>query len=214
MMADGGVQIEDRGRTAFADVHREMLALLDGIRYGRESGKILLVEHEPVYTAGRATPEDEIRPDFVRVERGGKITFHGPGQLVVYPVVPLPGRDLRAWLRRLEEFGVAVCGRFGLSAEPSVDGTGVFVDGRKVASIGVAVRHWINLHGIAINVDMDLEPFRRVRPCGLRPETMSDLSRVAGRTITLDQARAAARACATALVRPFGRRKRRIDALR
>ena len=81
-----------------------------------------------------------------------------------------------------------------MRAEPSVDGTGVFVGGKKVASIGVAIRHWVNLHGIAINVAMDLVPFGRVRPCGLDPNIMSDLSRVLGRMVTLDEVKHSARA--------------------
>lgn len=197
---DQHTEIEDLGRRPFAEVHAEMLALAASIRAGRSRGKVLLVEHQPVYTAGRATPPDEIGDGVVPIERGGRITWHGPGQLVVYPIVPLPRRDVRAWLRALETFGVDVCARFGLEAEPSVDGTGVFVERRKVASIGVAIRGWTNLHGIAINVAMDLAAFHRIRPCGLDPEVMSDLSRCAGRPVSLDDAKVAARACLPALL--------------
>lgn len=187
-------EIEDLGRQPFAAVHRRMLELHAAVRAGGHAGAVLLVEHEPVYTAGRATPAAEMQPSFVPVERGGRITYHGPGQLVVYPIVPLPRRDLRDWLQRLERFGIAVAARFGLAAEGSVDGTGVFVGRHKLASIGVAVRHWINLHGISINVQMDLQPWHRVRPCGLAPEVMSDLSRLCGRAVSMEAARAAARA--------------------
>jgi lipoate-protein ligase B len=86
---------------------------------------------------------------------------------------------------------VVLCAHFGLEGIPSQDGTGVFVDGKKVASIGVAIRHWINIHGIAINLAMDLEPFQKITPCGLAPEIMSDLSRLAGREIGLEEAKAA-----------------------
>ncbi len=171
-----------------------MLALHTDVAAGVTPGRVLLVEHEPVYTAGRATPAGDIAAAAaVPIERGGRITYHGPGQLVIYPILPLPRRDLRDWLHRLEAFGVAVCAAFGLPAEPSVDGTGVFVHGRKVASIGVAVKRWVNLHGIAINVAMDLEPWHAVRPCGLAPEIMTDMSRAAGRPIGLAEARAAVR---------------------
>ena len=171
------------------------------IRAGEHPGEVLLVEHDPVYTAGRATPEAELGPQVVPIERGGKITYHGPGQLVIYPIVRLPDRDVRAWLRGLESFGVGVCAEFGLAAEPSVDGTGVFVDGRKVASIGVAIRHWINLHGISINVAMDMAPFRAIRPCGLDPEIMSDLSSCLGREVSLDEAKQAVERMIPALLR-------------
>mgnify|MGYP002623747627 FL=1 len=165
-------------------------------------GRVLFVEHEPVYTAGRATPPDELGLGVVPIERGGRVTYHGPGQLVVYPIVRLPRRDVRDWLRRLERFGVRVAARFGLAAEPSVDGTGVFVDGRKIASIGVAVRRWTNLHGIGINVAMDAAPWRAVRPCGLSPDVMTDLSRAAGVPISMADAAAAAAAAISVLVDP------------
>lgn len=189
------IPIEDLGRRPFAPTLAAMRALHAAVHAGSDLGRILFVEHEPVYTAGRATPPHELAQlgdAVVPIERGGKITYHGPGQLVVYPIVRLPKRDVRDWLRRLEAFGVAVCGAFGLHAEPSVDGTGVFVGGKKVASIGVAVKHWINLHGIAINVAMDGAAWQRVRPCGLDPAIMSDLATALGRAVTLDEARAAA----------------------
>lgn len=186
-------EIEDLGRAAYAPVLARMRAEHQLVHTGASAGRILFVEHEPVFTAGRATPADELGPHVVRVERGGKVTFHGPGQLVVYPIVRLPRRDVGDWLRRLEAFGVGVCAAFGLTATPSVDGTGVFVGERKVASIGVAVKHWINLHGIAINVAMDFAPWQRIRPCGRSPETIGDLCTVAGRALDLAAVKAAAR---------------------
>lgn len=187
------IEIEDLGRAAYEPVLAHMRALHARVANGDEPGRVLLVEHEPVYTAGRATPQHELGPHIVPIERGGKITYHGPGQLVIYPIVPLPRRDAREWLRRLEAFGVSVCSAFGLRAEASVDGTGVFVGAHKVASIGVAIKRWTNLHGIAINVAMDHAPWFAVRPCGRAPETMSDLTTACGHTITLDEARVAAR---------------------
>jgi len=184
-------EVLDLGRAPFAPTHARMLQIADAVRKRELPGMTLLVEHDPVYTAGRATDADDITDDIIPVERGGKITYHGPGQLVVYPVVRLPRRDVRDWLRRLEQLGVAVCEAFGLEATPSVDGTGVFVGDRKVVSIGVAVRHWINLHGLSINVDMDLDAFRQIRPCGLDPSVMSDLSSLTGRAIPITEVAAA-----------------------
>jgi lipoyl(octanoyl) transferase len=191
----------DLGRMPWHDARRAMDEALVDLARG-EGGKILLVEHDPVYTAGRATPTDELTDDVVPIERGGRITYHGPGQLVVYPIVRLPKHDVRDWLRRLEAFGIAICAAFGLDATASVDGTGVFVGDRKVASIGVAIRRWINLHGIAINVAMDLDAFRRIRPCGLDPDVMSDLSREAGRPIAMPDAKDAARRAGFVLLDP------------
>jgi lipoate-protein ligase B len=192
-------EIEILGRRAYEPVLARMRALHGAVHRGDEAGRILFVEHDPVYTAGRATPPAELGPGVVPIERGGKITFHGPGQLVVYPIVRLPKHDVRDWLRRLEAFGVRIAAAFGLAAEPSVDGTGVFVAGKKFASIGVAVKHWINLHGIAINVAMDMAPWREVRPCGLSPEIMTDLTTAAGRPVTIVDAIAAARAAVSVL---------------
>jgi len=179
-----------------------MRALHAAVHAGTAPGRVLFVEHEPVYTAGRATPPGELRPGIVPIERGGKITFHGPGQLVVYPIVRLPQRDVRDWLRRLEAFGMRIAAALGLAAEPSVDGTGVFVAGRKFASIGVHVKHWINLHGIAINVAMDLEAWQAVRPCGLSPDVMTDLAQACGRPVTMAEAVAAAAAAVSVLTAP------------
>ena len=156
--ADDARQLEviDLGRAAYGEVLERMRARHAAVQRGEADGVVWLVEHEPVYTAGRATPTGDLRPGIVPIERGGKITYHGPGQLTVYPLVRLPRRDVRDWLRRLEAFGVRIAARFGLAATPSVDGTGVFVGDRKFASIGVHVKGWVNLHGIGVNIAMDL----------------------------------------------------------
>lgn len=193
------MQVVDLGRAPFARVHAEMLALVEDVRKGERAGEVWFVEHEPVFTAGRGIPQTELAPGQIAVERGGKITYHGPGQLVVYPIVRLARRDARAWLAALETYGLAICAELGLTATASVDGTGVFVGDKKVGSIGVAIRHWISFHGLALNVAMDLRPFHTIRPCGLAPEIMADLTQVAGRAIALDEVRAAARARLSAL---------------
>jgi lipoyl(octanoyl) transferase len=188
------VAIRELGRIDFASAHARMRELAAVVARGDSAGEVWLLEHDAVFTAGRATPAQErLAIDAVPVERGGQITFHGPGQLVVYPIMRLPWRDAGAWLRCLEAFGAAVCAHFGVQATASADGTGVFVAGKKIGSIGVALRRWVNLHGIALNVCMDLAPFFAVRPCGLAPDVMSDLSRAAGRPISMVEATRAAR---------------------
>jgi len=181
------VEVENLGQKPYEPLLQQMRELHEAVQQGAP-GKVWLVEHEPVYTAGRATPKEELTAGIVPIERGGKITYHGPGQLTVYPIVPLPKRDLRDWLRRIEAYGVRIAESFGLTAEPSVDGTGVFVTGRKFASIGVAVKRWVNLHGIGINVTVDKAPWQKVRPCGLSPDIMTDLSTACGRTIPMQEA--------------------------
>jgi len=186
-------EVVDLGREAHAVTHQRMLTHAQELRKRELPGWVLLVEHDPVYTAGRATPAADLTDDMVQIERGGQITYHGPGQLVVYPILRLPQRDVRAWLRSLEDLGVAVCAACGLAAAASVDGTGVFVGEQKVISIGVAIRHWINMHGLAINVDLDLAPFARIRPCGLNPDTLTDLTRLSGRAVSLAEVKRAVR---------------------
>lgn len=196
-------RVVELGRVPFAPTWARMQELAARVAVDATAGEVWLLEHDPVFTAGRATAALDVDAvGAIAIERGGQITWHGPGQLVVYPIVALPRRDLRAWLTALEAFGVAIAAAFDLPCEPSVDGTGVFVAGRKVASIGVAVRRWVNLHGIAINVDLDLAPFFRCRPCGRDPTLMTDLTRAAGRPIAMAEAIAAARGALPALLDP------------
>jgi len=181
------VEIENLGQKPYGPLLVQMRELHEAVQRGA-AGRVWLVEHEPVYTAGRATPPDEITDGIVPIERGGKITYHGPGQLTVYPIVALPKRDLRDWLKRIETFGVHVANAFGLEAVPSVDGTGVFINGRKFASIGVHIKRWVNMHGIGINVSVAGDPWQQVRPCGLSPDIMTDLSTALGHTVLMQEA--------------------------
>ena len=148
----------------------------------------LLLEHDPVYTIGR-TPDasslgDEMRlpHPVVRTNRGGQATYHGPGQLVGYPIVDLRrrGRDLHRHLRALETLLIALCAECGVGAARREGLTGVWVGERKIASLGVGVRHWIAMHGFALNVCGDLAPFARIVPCGLAGVEMTSLERESG----------------------------------
>ena len=184
-----------------------MATLVEERQKDERPDTLWLLSHPPVFTVGKRTRAEHLPdPSFgipvVPTNRGGQITYHGPGQLVVYPIVRLPRRDLRDWLRRFETFGIAVAQAFGVAAEASVDGTGVFAGGRKFASIGIAVKHWISLHGIGINVAMDLAPWHQVRPCGLSPDIMTDLSRASGRPLTIAAAVPAATASLSVLTDP------------
>jgi lipoyl(octanoyl) transferase len=153
---------------------------------------LLLCEHPEVITLGRkATSRGNVIADdvpVVEVERGGDVTYHGPGQLVGYPIVKLaePERDLHRYLRNLEEGLIAVCGEVGLLGTRKDKLTGVWLGERKVASIGIAVRRWVTLHGFALNVSTDLARFATINPCGLDAEVMTSLSEAAGRAITVE----------------------------
>lgn len=196
------VEVENLGLRDYAPVLDAMRARHAQVAAGDAPGTVWLVEHRSVYTAGRATPPEELSDGVVPIERGGKVTWHGPGQLTIYPILKLPRRDVRDWLRRIERFGVAVAAAFGLDAQPSIDGTGVFVGGRKFASIGVAVKRWTSLHGIGVNVAVAGSPWHAVRPCGLSPEIMTDLSAAAGRPLTVAAVADAARDAVSVLTAP------------
>jgi lipoyl(octanoyl) transferase len=162
---------------------------------GRAPDTVLLLEHQSVYTAGRRTEPLE-RPfdgtPVVDVDRGGKITWHGPGQLVGYPIVRLPDPvDVVAHVRRIERMLIEVCAELGVEAAQVSGRSGVWVpaDGRgpdrKVAAIGIRVSQGVTMHGFALNCDCDLAWFDRIVPCGIRDAEVTSLSREVGRDITV-----------------------------
>jgi lipoate-protein ligase B len=175
----------------------ETLELQRALRLARLDGSepddlLLLVEHEPVYTLGRGTRASSlpIAPDALRargatvveIERGGDVTWHGPGQLVGYPILDLRGhrQDLHWYLRQLERALIDALGTLGLPASPDPGRTGVWTGGRKIASIGIHVKQWVTLHGFALNVHPDLASFESIVPCGLHGVTMTSVARELG----------------------------------
>jgi len=182
------------GRIAYA----EALALQEQIVAAKIADaaapdELLLLEHEPVYTIGRTPDQSSLRDaaqlpfPVVQINRGGQATYHGPGQLIGYPILDLRprGQDLHRYLRFLEEvilealqtLGVEACRREGL--------TGVWVNGKKIASIGVGVRRWISMHGFALNVCGDLGPYQEITPCGISGVEMTSVERETGRAISV-----------------------------
>lgn len=172
------------------DTQRELHAQIVA---GQLPDTILLVEHEPVYTAGRRTEAFERPIDgtpVVDVDRGGKITWHGPGQLVGYPIVHLPAAlDVIAHVRRIEEVIINTCNEFGLATQRIKGRSGVWiVDGtidRKVAAIGVRVAQGVAMHGFSLNCNNDLTWFDRIVPCGISDASVTTLSRELGREISI-----------------------------
>ena len=186
--------VQDLGQRAYGEV----LELQRALCRQRIAGEIaedilLLVEHDPVVTLGRATrvgslplPRSELERrgvDVFEVERGGDVTFHGPGQLVGYPVVDLRKHreDLHWYLRRLEEGLITGLGGLGIMAEANPGLTGVWTGGRKIASIGIHVKQWVTFHGFALNVSTDLSYFDLIVPCGIKDVIMTSVSRELGR---------------------------------
>jgi len=170
---------------------------VSGILAGDGGEAVFLLEHEPVYTIGRMRDLSSLRdaaslphPVF-ETNRGGQATYHGPGQLVGYPVLDLNrrGRDLHRHLRLLEDVLIRSCAAFGVEAARRDGLTGVWVENRKLASIGVGVRKWISMHGFAINITREcLPPFFAITPCGLDGVTMTCLEDEAGRPLTVKEA--------------------------
>ncbi|MGI8760018.1 MAG: lipoyl(octanoyl) transferase LipB [Jatrophihabitantaceae bacterium] len=169
----------------------------DAVVAGTAPDTVLLLEHPPVYTAGRRTEAWERPSDgtaVVDVDRGGKITWHGPGQLVGYPILRLPDPiDVVAYVRRMEAVLIDVCAELGVSAG-RVDGrSGVWLPAaaqrpeRKIAAVGIRVARRVTLHGFALNCDPDLRWFDRIVPCGIADAGVTSLSAELGRDVTVDE---------------------------
>jgi len=176
----------------------EALALQErlaaGVADGTEPETLLLLEHPPVFTTGRGGRRENILDPGIRVvatNRGGDATYHGPGQLVGYPVIHLGrrGRDLHRYLRFLEELLIQVAADYGVAAYRVPGRTGIWTEGGKLASIGVGVRRWVTMHGFAFNVATDLAPFRAINPCGIAACPVASLSVILGRPVPLDAVR-------------------------
>jgi lipoyl(octanoyl) transferase len=193
----GDLRISWMGRVNFADA----LALQEDIvaRKREEpdaADEILLLEHEPVYTIGRTPDKSSLlgaahlpHPIFA-INRGGQATYHGPGQLMGYPIVDLRrcGQDLHRYLRWLEQTLIDFLASYGISGTQREGLTGVWVGNRKIASIGVGVRHWITMHGFALNVCGDLGPFAQIIPCGISNATMTSIEKETGKPFSVADA--------------------------
>lgn len=205
--------------------YREALALQERVRAARQREELpdtlLTLEHWPVYTRGRRSGTGELPMgedwyrmqgiDVVETDRGGKVTYHGPGQLVGYPIVRVD--DVVAYVRTLEQALVSALREEGLDARARVqdgpDFTGVWVGERKIASIGVHVQRGVSTHGFAVNVENDLQPFSWIVPCGLEGVQMTSLIRETGRGA--GQVRCFRKRAAYALAEALGRRQRLVS---
>lgn len=173
--------------TAALDLQNSLVA---ECRKGTGDETILLLEHESIYTIGRTRdrsslhdPETLPHP-VMETNRGGQATWHGPGQLVVYPILDLGkrGHDLHLYVRFLEDVIIATCAEFGVSTQRRTGLTGVWVQEKKLASIGVGLRQWVSMHGLALNVtSASLEPFRHITPCGIADVEMTSLENESGK---------------------------------
>jgi lipoyl(octanoyl) transferase len=205
--------VVDLGRTSYRDAWARQLALVEARQKGEEPDTLLLVEHEHVFTLGRRREAegnvlDAGDVEVIGIERGGDVTYHGPGQLVAYPIVLLregAERDLHAYLRNLEEAVIRTCTRFGLATDREPGKTGVWTStplGRKkLCSMGIACRKWVTFHGLALNVTTDLAYFRRINPCGFESSVMTTMAEQLGAASFADVKAALADELATTLRR-------------
>jgi lipoyl(octanoyl) transferase len=178
------------GRVSFGDALAMQEEIVAEKRVNHSLGdELLLLEHEPVYTIGRTPDQSSLRgvahlphPLFP-INRGGQATYHGPGQLIGYPIIDLRecGHDLHRYLRWIEALLMETLAEVGIAATTRPGLTGVWIEDRKIASIGVGVRHWITMHGFALNVCGDLAPFDQIVPCGIANVTMTSIERETGR---------------------------------
>lgn len=178
------IEVIPLGRMEYQAALELQNRLVNELLTGRGGEKLLLLEHEPVYTIGRTRDRSSLRNSMhlphrvIETNRGGQATYHGPGQLVGYPILNLNrrGRDLHRYLRFLEEFLIEFCSFHGVQARRCLGLTGVWVKNRKIASIGVGVRKWISMHGFAINIYQSaLSHFANIVPCGITNVEMTSL---------------------------------------
>jgi lipoyl(octanoyl) transferase len=179
--------------------YTEALAMQEEIVAAKAAGpdvpdELLLLEHDSVFTIGRTNDQSSLRDPaalpapLMAINRGGQATWHGPGQLVGYPLLDLRlrGSDLHRYLRDLEEFLISLCAEFGIAASRREGLTGVWVGEKKIASLGVGVRRWISMHGFALNVCGPLDGFAHIIPCGIQGVTMTSLEREGAEGVTVE----------------------------
>ena len=197
---DVDLQVRWLGRMEFADALALQEEIVAKKRKDRSLGdELLLLEHEAVYTIGRTPDKSSLLGSahlphpLLAINRGGHATYHGPGQLMGYPIIDLRrcGQDLHRYLRWVEQLLIELLVDYGITASRRESLTGVWVGQRKIASIGVGVRHWITMHGFALNVCGDLSPFNYIIPCGINNVAMTSMEKETGGAFSvLDIARA------------------------
>lgn len=183
----------DLGRMEYGEALQLQRRMVEERAAGRTPDTLILVEHDHVITLGRKTTPANLRPQGVpvfEVERGGDATYHGPGQLVGYPIVLLQDHDVRRHVRTIESALIRTASKFGIDGETVEGHPGIWVKGKKLASIGVAVKSWVSYHGFALNVNTDLSYFSLIRPCGLDPNTMTSMEELRGLSLPFDEVKA------------------------
>lgn len=195
------VQVIDLGLESYERTLERQIDLVERRLQGRAPDTLILVEHPPVVTLGRAKSPTNLTVSqeelarrgiaYFEVTRGGDVTYHAPGQLVGYPVFDLRqhGRDVLQFCRGLEAVLIGVLDEYGIRARAVAGKAGVWVGEQKIASMGISLRRWVTFHGFALNVTTDLAGFRVIRPCGEPPEVMTSMERLLGQPVPLSEVR-------------------------
>lgn len=193
--------ILDLGLIDYEEAYAIQKELVKRRKLGEIDDSVVVAEHRSVFTIGRAGNIENLLEDedvlnnkgikVLRVDRGGDITFHGPGQVVVYPIIDLRARDkdIHRYLRDLEEVVINFLQMYGVYAERCYGKTGVWVNNKKIASIGVAASNWVTYHGFSVNINVDLGYFSMMHPCGMKEIEATSLCRVLGRPIAMREAK-------------------------
>src|SRR5436190_19212181 len=199
-MTRGAYVMHLPGLTPYREAWELQRALAGAVSQGAIPDTVLFLEHPPVVTLGRRTEASELHVpvdvdvEIVKTDRGGKSTYHGPGQLVCYPILDLNrhGRDVKRYCRDLEEAVIGTLATFGIEGRPIAGLTGVWLTPppRKIASIGVHISRWVTTHGYALNVDLDPAPFTEwITACGLEDAAFTTVARELGRPVSVDEVR-------------------------
>lgn len=196
-MSEVSFKVIDIGLTSFKKVYGLQIKLLKSRQFNKISDTLLLTEHPHVFTIGRLGLKSNLLINSRRLEalgipvyeidRGGDITYHGPGQLVVYPIFSLKSRNLKIvdYIRNLEESTIRFFYCYGIKAERKKGFTGVWFKDEKIASIGIGIKKWVAYHGIGININTDIEYFKLINPCGIKGVRMTSLKRLLGGEIEM-----------------------------
>jgi len=193
---------EDWGRSEYGEAFERQKAYVAEVQAGKRSHTLVLTEHDPVFTMGIRKGADRhlvwskqmLEAQGVSVyqsNRGGDITYHGPGQITGYPILDLSRlRDLHAYLRLIEEMLIQTVAEYGLTATRREGKTGIWLEDRKIAAIGVAVKTWVSYHGFALNVNTNLQHFMGIVPCGITDGTVTSIEKELGKPVDMSEVKA------------------------
>lgn len=191
------MNIENWGHSPYAEAEAKQSSLVDAIAKNEAEERIVICSHPPVVTLGKQSTEADLagwNGEIHKISRGGKATYHGPGQVVAYPLVNLQkrGSDLHKYLDHLEQSMILTLKEYGIEAHGNLDrgnpdGTGVWVNNKKIASIGIACRRWVTYHGLALNLYKDPEAFHGINPCGFNADIMTSLEEILEQKVSREE---------------------------